>query len=61
MKLLVYSNKPATICELRANIEREIAGISADFYKRVVENWVQRLDFVKRARGGHAKEIEFHA
>ncbi len=60
MKSLVYSNKPATICELRANIEREIAGISADLCKRVVENWVQRLDFVKRARGGHAKEIEFH-
>lgn len=60
VKSLVYSNKPTTIGELRANIEREIAGISADLCKRAVENWVQRLDFVKRARGGHAKEIEFH-
>jgi len=60
VKSLVYINKPATIGELRANIEREIAGISADLCKRVVENWVQRLDFVKRARGGHANEIEFH-
>jgi hypothetical protein len=60
VKSLVYANKPATLQELRANIEREIAGISADLCERVVENWVQRLDFVKRARGGHAKEIEFH-
>lgn len=60
VKSLVYSNKPATIEELRANIEREIAGVSANLCEKVVENWVQRLDFCKRARVGHAKEIEFH-
>ena len=30
VKSMVYSNKPATIDELRTNIEREIAAVSAD-------------------------------
>ena len=31
------------------------------FMLKIVKKWVQRLDFCKRARGGHAKEIEFHS
>ncbi len=57
--VIVYSNKPATICELRADIEREIAGISADLCKE----WSKlgsTIGLRKRARGAHAKEIEFH-
>ena len=61
VKSMVYANKPATIDELRTNIEREIAAVSADLCLKIVKNWVQRLDFCKRARGGHAKEIEFHS
>ena len=56
----IYTNKPATLQELRANIEREIVAIRAELCEKVVENWIQRLDFCKRARGGYAKEIEFH-
>jgi len=41
-------------------LKREIAAVSADLCLKTVENWVQRVDFCKRARGGHAKEIEFH-
>ena len=48
---MVYANKPATIDELRTNIEPEIATISADLC----------LKIVNRARGGHAKENEFHS
>ena len=58
---MVYANKPATIDELRMNIEREIAAVSADLCLKIVKNCVQRLDFCKHARGGHAKEIEFHS
>ena len=54
---MVYANKPATIDELRTNNEREIAAVSADLCLKIVKNWVQRLDFCKRAHGGHAKEI----
>ena len=28
---------------------------------RVVENWVQRIDRCKQARGGHMTDIEFHS
>ena len=54
IKSMVCANKPATIVELRTNIEREIAAVSADLCLKIVKNWVQRLDFCKRACGGHA-------
>jgi len=50
----------ATIDELRTNIKREIAAVSTDLCLKTVENWVQRLDFCKRARGGLAKEPELY-
>ena len=52
---MVYVNMPATI------IERNIAAVSADLCLKIVKNQVQRLDFCKHARGGHAKEIEFYS
>ena len=58
---MVFANKPATIEELRTDIEREIAAVSADLCLKIVKNWVQRLDFCKRARTGHAKKIAFHS
>ena len=58
---MVYANKPARIDELRTNIEREIAAVSADLCLKIVQNWVQRPDFCKRFNGGHAKEIELHS
>ena len=39
---------PATIDELRTNIEHEIAAVSADLCLKI-KNWVQRLDFCQRA------------
>ena len=56
----VYANSPTTIDERRTNIKIEIAAVTTDLCFKTVENWVQRLDFCKRARGVHAKEIEFH-
>ena len=61
VKSMVYANKPATIDELCANIEREIAAVSADLCMKIFKNWVQRLDFYKSAPAGHAKEIEFYS
>ena len=61
VKSMVYTNKPATIDEFRANFEREIAAASADLCLKIVKNLVQHLDFCKRARGGPPKVIEFHA
>ena len=58
---MVYANKPATIDELRTNIERKIAPVSAHLCLKIGKNLLQRLDFCKRTRDGHAKEIEFNS
>ena len=44
-RYMVYANKPATIDELRTNIEHEITAVLADLCLKIVKNWVQRLDF----------------
>ena len=61
VKSMVYVNKPVMIDELCTNIEHEIVAVTADLCLKIVKNWVQRLDFCKRACGGHAKEIEFRS
>ena len=60
-KSLVYANKPATLDDLEDNTRREIANVPVEMCARVVENWVQRIDPCKRARGGHMNDIEFHS
>ena len=60
-KSLVYTNKPATLDDLKDNIQREIANVPVEMCARVVENSVQRIDRCKRARGGHMTDIEFHS
>ena len=61
IKSLVYANKPATLDDLKDNIQREIANDPVEMCPRVVENWVQRIDRCKRARGSHMTDIEFHS
>ena len=61
IKPLVYANKPATLDDLKDNIQREIANVPVEMCARVLENWVQRIDRCKRARGGHMTDIEFHS
>ena len=61
IKQLVYANEPATLDELKDNIQCEIANIPVEMCARVVENWVQRIDRCKRARGGHMTDMEFHS
>ena len=58
-KSKVHANNP-TLEELKNNIEREIANISADMCERVIENWIQRIDRCRRARGDHMNDVEFH-
>ena len=50
-----------TLDDLKDNIQREIANVPVEMCARVVENWVQRIDCRKRARGGHMTDIEFHS
>ena len=61
IKSLVHANKPATLDDLKDNIQREIANVPIEMCARVVENWVQRMDRCKRARSCHMTDIEFHS
>ena len=61
IKSLIYANKPAILDDLKENIQREIAHVPVEMCARVVENWVQRIDRCKWARGGHMTDIEFHS
>ena len=60
LKSKAYANNPTTLKELKNNIEREIANISASMCERVIENWIQRIDRCRRARGDHMNDVEFH-
>ena len=61
IKSLVYANRPATLDDLKDNIQPEIANVPVEMCARVVENWVQRIDRCKRARGCHITVIEFYS
>ena len=61
IKSLVYASKPATLDDLKDNIQREIDNVPVEMCARVVKNWVQIIDLCKRARGGHMADIEFHS
>ena len=61
IKSLVYANKPATLDDLKDNIQREIANFPVEMCARVLLNWVQRIDPCKRAPGGHTTYIEFNS
>ena len=61
IKSLVYAIKPATLDDLKDNIQREIANVPVEMCARVVENRVQGIGHCKRARGGHMTDIEFYS
>lgn len=59
LKSKVYTNKPRTLAQLRANIRREIRAISADTLAKVMENAEKRAHFAAKANGGHLRDIIF--
>jgi hypothetical protein len=59
VKSLVYTDKPATLEALEANIQATIDAIRPDLLEKVVKNWTDRMDHVTRSRGGHMPEIIF--
>ena len=61
IKSLVYANKPATLDNLKDNIQHEIANVPVKMCARGVENWVRRIDRCIRAHGGHMTDNEFHS
>ena len=59
VKSLVYADKPQTLDALEANIERVIGEIQPALCEKVLQNWNDRLSYVKRSRGAHMNEIIF--
>ena len=60
VKSLCYANKAQTINGLQDNIERIIAEIQPDLCERFIENWLQRINAMKRSHAGHLNDIMFH-
>ncbi|GFY03318.1 uncharacterized protein TNCV_1172761 [Trichonephila clavipes] len=59
VKSLVYADKPQTLDHLEDNIRRVIADIRPKCWKKVIENWTSRLDYIRASRGCHMPEIIF--
>ncbi|GFY32167.1 transposable element Tc3 transposase [Trichonephila clavipes] len=59
VKSLVYADKPQTLDHLEDNICRLLPIYGHKCWKKVVENWASRLDYVRASRGSHMPEIIF--
>ena len=59
VKAQVYADKPATIEHLEANITSQVHAVRPEVLERVMQNWTDRMGFLKRSRGGHMPEIIF--
>ena len=53
------TEKPETLNDLEANIERVIGDINPQILEKVSENWVSRIRHVRASRGGHTPEVIF--
>lgn len=58
LKSQVYANKPKTIQRLQTNIRSEMAAISGNLLRTVVDNYDIRMLACDRGRGGHLGKID---
>lgn len=56
----VYTNNPQTLEQLKDNIREVIAAVQPAMCKKVIENYVKRIEVCKAALGGHLNDIIFH-
>ena len=59
LKSQVYADKPATIGALEVNTTRVINEIRPQLLEKVVQNWTDRIRFIRASRGRHMPEIMF--
>ena len=60
LKGKVYSEQPKTLRALKRNIRREIAAISTETLKKVMENAKKRAQLCIKEKGKHLRDIIFH-
>lgn len=56
----VYEDDPQDLEQLKANIRRVIAEIVPQMCKKVIENYLFRIDVCEKALGGHLCDVLFH-
>ena len=59
VKAHVYTDKPASIDALKDNIEAFACEIPAKMLEGVWQNWIKRMDHLKRSRAQHLHKIIF--
>jgi hypothetical protein len=60
LKGKVYADRPKTLTALKRNIEREIAAITTETLKKVMENAKKRSQLCIKEKGKHLRDIIFH-
>lgn len=56
----VYANSPQTLDDLKGNIREVMAEKLPEMWRKVIENYLKRIKFCKKSRGGHLNDILFH-
>lgn len=56
----VYTDNPQTLEHLKDNIREVIATIQPAMCKKVIENYIKRIDVCQAALGGHLNDVIFH-
>ncbi|GFX95550.1 DUF4817 domain-containing protein [Trichonephila clavipes] len=59
VKSLAYADKPQTLDHLEDFIRRVIAIYGNKCWKKVIENWTSRLDYIRASRGSPMPDIIF--
>lgn len=60
LKARVYSDRPRDLEQLKNRITDEISRIPPALTKRVMENWISRLEACVAANGQHSSDVVFH-
>ncbi|GFU14436.1 uncharacterized protein TNCV_328971 [Trichonephila clavipes] len=59
VKSLVYADKPQTLDHLKTTFAVLFPIYGHKCWKKVIENWTSRLDYIRASRGSHMPEIIF--
>ena len=59
MKSKVYTNKPCTILQIQAEVERVVVDIQQQMCEKVVSNFEERINACRLSTGGHMADVVF--
>ena len=59
VRSMVYADKPTTLETLDININRDIDEVRPEILEKVIQNWTDRMRFVRISCGNHMPEISY--